>query len=81
VFITFEFAIVATIPLITELVPEARGATMSANVAFHAAGRMIGALAGAYLFRQGFVWNGVAAAALNVIGIPIVLWIVKERKD
>lgn len=81
VFITFEFCIVATIPLITELVPEARGATMSANVAFHAAGRMIGALAGAYLFRLGFVWNGAAAAALNVIGIPIVLWIVKERRD
>jgi len=54
---------------------------MSANVAFHAAGRMIGALAGAYLFRLGFVWNGAAAAALNVIGIPIMLWWVRERRD
>ena len=46
IFMTFEFSIVASIPLVSELLPEARGTAMSSNVAFHAAGRMAGALLG-----------------------------------
>ncbi len=80
IFISFEFAIVSSIPLINELLPEARGTVMSTSVAFHAAGRMIGALLGGYLFRFGFAWNGAAAVLLNLACIPIILWWVRERK-
>ncbi|MBI3362682.1 MAG: MFS transporter [Chloroflexi bacterium] len=80
VFITFEFTIVTSIPLMTELVPEARGTVMSANIAAHAGGRMLGALIGAYVFHFGFLWNGVAAAVLNLVALGLVVWVVRERK-
>jgi predicted MFS family arabinose efflux permease len=80
VFITFEFTIVATIPLVTELAPEARGTVISTSSAFHAAGRMLGALAGPYLFRLGFQWTGVTACLLNVAALGLVLWLVRERQ-
>ncbi len=79
VFITFEFAIVASIPLVTELVPEARSSVLSLSVAFHAAGRMIGPLIAGWAFQRGFVWNGAIAALLNLLWIPVILWLVKER--
>jgi predicted MFS family arabinose efflux permease len=80
VFVAFEFTIVASIPLITELVPEARGAVMSANVAFHAAGRMLGVPLGSYLFGLGFLWNGVAASVLNLVTLGVIILFVRERK-
>jgi predicted MFS family arabinose efflux permease len=80
VFIAFEFTLVATLPMMTELVPEARGRVMSANVAFHAAGRMLGALLGGYLFRFGFVWNGVAAMGINLIALIVIIFFVSERR-
>jgi predicted MFS family arabinose efflux permease len=80
VFITFEFAVVASLPLLTELVPEARGTVMSSSAAFHAAGRMLGALLGVYLFQFGFLWNGLAASVLNLITLGVVIALVRERQ-
>ncbi len=80
VYLAFEFAIVASLPLISELLPESRNAVMSTTIAFHAAGRMIGALAGGVLFRYGFMWNGIAAGLMTIAGIPLILWVVRERK-
>jgi predicted MFS family arabinose efflux permease len=79
VFITFEFTIVATLPLITELAPEARSRVLSAAIASHAGGRMVGALIGGYLFRLGFVWNGAAALALNVLALALLIGFVREQ--
>ena len=78
VFIAFEFTIVASLPLMTEQMPEARSRVMSTYAAGHAAGRMLGALLGAALFRQGFVWNGVAALGLNLVGLLVVVLFVRE---
>lgn len=80
VYLAFEFAIVASLPLISELLPESRNAVMSTTIAFHSAGRMIGALAGGVLFRYGFMWNGIAAGLMTIAGIPLILWVVRERK-
>jgi predicted MFS family arabinose efflux permease len=79
VFIAFEFTIVATIPLMTELVPEARGRVMSANVAFHAGGRMLGALLGGLLFRCGFAWAGAASMLLSLLALAVVGFRVREH--
>jgi predicted MFS family arabinose efflux permease len=78
VFITFEFTIVSAIPLMTELVPEARSRVLSATVAFHAGGRMAGALLGGWLFGLGFAWNGWAAALLNGLALALLLAFVRE---
>ncbi len=80
IYIAFEFAIVTSIPLMTELVPEARGVVMSGNVAFHSGGRMVGALVGGWVFRFGFLWIGAAAALLNLIALGVVIFFVRERK-
>lgn len=79
VFAAFEFTIVATIPYMTEFVPHARGAVLSANVAFHYAGHMLGALAGGWLFALGFFWNGAAAAAVNVVALVVIVAFVREH--
>lgn len=79
VFIAFEFTIVTTLPLMTELVPGARGHVMSANVAAHAAGRMLGALLGARLFPLGFGAIGLAAAAGNLLALGLLVVIREER--
>ena len=79
VFITFEFAIVASIPLVSELAPEARSSVFGLSGAFHAAGRMIGPLIASSAYQQGFVWNGAIAALLNLLWIPVILLFVKEH--
>lgn len=80
VFIAFEFTLVTTIPMVTELLPETRALMMSLNVAGHGAGRMLGVGLGSWLFNYGFVWNGLAATALTLLTIVIVLVFVKERQ-
>ena len=80
IYIAFEFAIVTSIPLMTELAPEARGVVMSGNVAFHSGGRMVGALIGGWVFRFGFLWIGAAAALLNLVALGVVVMFVRERQ-
>jgi predicted MFS family arabinose efflux permease len=80
VYLTFEFAIVASLPLISELLPERRNAVMSTSIASQSAGRMIGALLGGFLFKFGFAWTGLAAGLMTLAGIPLIIWFVKERK-
>jgi predicted MFS family arabinose efflux permease len=75
----FEATVVGTLPLLSELQPEARGALFSTNSLFTALGRMLGAALGGTLFSLGFVWVGVLAAGLNVIGLVIVWRLVHER--
>jgi MFS transporter, DHA1 family, inner membrane transport protein len=79
VFISFEFTMVASLPLMTELVPEARGRVMTANVAVFSAGRMAGALLGGQLFPFGFLWIGIASASCSLIGLLVILFFVRER--
>lgn len=81
IFITFEVAIVASLPLMTELLPRARGLMMSINVAAHGAGRMAGALLGGWLFQFGFGWNAAVAVLLCLIPMAAVIWIVRENHE
>ena len=76
-YLTFEFAMVSSIPLMTELVPGARATLMAANVAAFAAGRMIGALAGPLLFSVGLLANGIASAGLNILALVAVIVFVR----
>lgn len=76
-YITFEFALVSSIPLMTELVPAARATLMAGNVAAISVGRMVGALAGPALYAAGMLANGTAAAALNLLALVLLLAFVK----
>jgi predicted MFS family arabinose efflux permease len=52
-FIAFEFSIVSSIPLISELAPGTRGTLMALNVAALSAGRMAGSLTATPLWLRG----------------------------
>ncbi len=82
-YFTFEFTIVASLPLMTELVPAARATFMSVNAAGHSLGRVIGSLVGPALFASGIMianvpkrpFNGLIDSlvipALNASGLPV----------
>lgn len=77
-YITFEFALVSSIPLMTELVPSARATLMAGNVAAMSAGRMVGAVVGPLLFDGGILVNALACAAINLIALAVLLLFVKQ---
>lgn len=77
-FITFEFLLVSTLPLMSELVPGARATLMAGYAAALAGGRMVGALLGPALFEVGLLANGAAAALLNVIALLLLIRFVRQ---
>jgi predicted MFS family arabinose efflux permease len=80
-YVCFEYTIVSLLPLVSELVPEARGTMLSFTVLAMSFGRTLGGLGGALLFAQGgFGVNGITAGI--VVGAATLLfWIgVKERQ-
>jgi predicted MFS family arabinose efflux permease len=79
VFIAFEFTIVASLPLMTELVPSARGRVMTTNVAVLAAGRMLGDFIAGYLFQLGFIWVGLVSGACSLLALVILVTFVHEH--
>ncbi len=78
VYTTFEFTIVSGMPLMTELVPQARATMMAGNIGAHSAGRAIGALVGPALFGVGLQANGTLAAALNLVALAVLLAFIRE---
>jgi predicted MFS family arabinose efflux permease len=77
VYLTFEFTLVSIIPLMTELLPSARGTIMSANIGAQSAGRALGALLGPALFQIGIHANAGAACALNLGALAVLLLFVR----
>lgn len=64
-YLGFEFTLVSSIPLMTEVMPSARATLMAANLASFSLGRALGALSGAWLFSLGIGANALVAIALN----------------
>jgi predicted MFS family arabinose efflux permease len=75
VFLTFEFTMVSSFSLSTELMPEARATMMAGFYASSGVGRMIGVLIGAILWQAGGI-TAVAwtAASLSGLGLISFLW-------
>lgn len=76
-YITFEIVIVASIPLMTEILPSARATVMAANVAALSLGRAVGAPLGPRLFHQGLGLNVTLAAGLDLLALIILITLVK----
>lgn len=77
-YVTYEFTLVSSIPLMTELVPAARATVMASNISAHALGRALGGLLGSILFGLGFAANGLAAAGLNLLALLLLTRFVRE---
>ena len=77
---TFEFALVSLVPLVSEIVPSARGSVLALNVAAMSVGRIIATLTAPRLWAAGGLpANALASAAMLAVGI-VVLWRVVREK-
>ncbi|NJC99043.1 MAG: MFS transporter [Anaerolineae bacterium] len=69
-YITFEYVLVSHIPLMTEVMPEARATLLSFNVTGHSLGRVIGALLATFIYqRSGFFPVALVAVLFNVFAL------------
>lgn len=75
--LSFEFAIVALLPLVSGLSAHGRGTIMALAVATIGVGRIVGSLAGPWLFGVlGFGANGVLAGLAALVGVGLgLLWL------
>lgn len=66
-YITFEFAFVASIPLMTEVLPSSRATLMSLNIAAASLGRAASSLLAPILYALSFDWNIAATILFNAL--------------
>ncbi len=78
-FLTFEFTMVSSIPLMTELLPSARATLLAANVTAYAGGRMVGSFIGPHLYNLGWFANGIAAALFELIALALVIVFIRQE--
>ena len=74
-FICIETAIVASLPLFTEILPQSRAVMMSANMGAHSLGRLIGAAVGGLIYAGSggsFLLVGLVAGSLGLIGFIVM---------
>ena len=76
-FLFFEMSVVGSVPLMTELVPRARGIVMSVILAAGGLGRAIGALIGPVIWSRGDLrlLGLVAAITMGVAILILTIWV------
>lgn len=81
-FLTFEFTIVTAISLFTEILPAARAAMMSSNVAALSVGRVMGALVGGPVWLAGgMLATGFVSAAVSGLALVVLVWGLRGWRD
>jgi predicted MFS family arabinose efflux permease len=80
-YLSFEFAFLGALSLMTELLPEARATLLGVNVACFSLGRMIGSLLGPAVFAWGFQANALAALACNLLGLLALTGVKIEKRE
>jgi predicted MFS family arabinose efflux permease len=69
-YITFEFVIVSHIPMMTEMVPDARATALSFNLTGHLLGRTLGAFLATFIYQgMGFIFVTLMAVIFNIFGL------------
>jgi len=80
-YLTFEFSIVSMLPMVTGVLPAARGSLMALNIASANLGRGLGSLLAAPLYPWGFWTNAVAAAVVNLLAILALRYVVVQENE
>jgi predicted MFS family arabinose efflux permease len=82
-FIGVELAIVASIPFFSEILPHARTTMLSSNISAHSAGRLFGALLGAFLFglTDSFALVSVVAMVIGLVAFGVMALLLREHED
>ncbi len=69
-YITFEFVIVSHVPMMTEMVPDARATVLSFNLTGHLLGRTLGAFLATFIYQgMGFIFVTLMAVIFNIFGL------------
>jgi predicted MFS family arabinose efflux permease len=69
-YLTFEYLIVSHVPLMTELVPEARATLLSFNLTGHSIGRALGAFLASLIYQQfGFFPIVIGSIFFNMLAL------------
>ena len=71
-YLSFEFTLVSSIPLMTELLPSARATLMAFNVAAISLGRAMGAFLAPRLYGTGFLAVAMGAIVFNLLALLAV---------
>ena len=75
IFLTFEFTIVTSMSLFTELLPEYRATMMSGFFAAAGMGRIAGALMGGHVWLAGGITaTGLVSATISGLGLTSLAW-------
>ena len=78
-YLSFEFALVSVYPLMTEVLPSARGTIMALNMIVLALGRSLGAFVGPRLYALSFESVAAGAILFNLLAL-LGLWLSRKRK-
>ena len=74
-FLTFEFTIVTSLSLFTELLPASRATMMASYLASAGVGRVVGALIGGPIWLAGGIYaTALVSAALSGLAMASVIW-------
>lgn len=71
-YLSFEFLLVSSLPLVSEVLPQARATLMAANVMAISLGRALGAVGAPWLYNGGIWINAGAAVGLNLLGLVLL---------
>lgn len=75
IFLTFEFTIVTSLSLFTELVPTSRATMMASYLASAGVGRVVGALIGGPIWLAGGIYaTALVSAAISGLALVSLVW-------
>ncbi len=75
IFLTFEFTIVTSLSLVTELVPTSRATMMASYLASAGVGRVVGALIGGPIWLAGGIYaTALVSAAISGLALVSLVW-------
>lgn len=82
-YLTFEFTLISTITIMSEVLPNARATLMATTVASFSLGHVLGALIAPGLFAHGFWASCLATVALNALSLVFLsqVKVIKETAD
>ena len=75
IFVAFEFMIVASVSMATELLPETRATMMATYLAAAGLGRVVGALIGGPVWLSGGIFaTGLVSALISALALGALFW-------
>jgi predicted MFS family arabinose efflux permease len=82
IFVTFEFVVVTSVSMATELLPRARATMMAAYMGAAGLGRMAGALIGGPVWLLGGIFaTGTVAALISTLALACLWWGLRDAKN